>query len=123
MPNYLYRRKYGLSVRLRVPKDLAPWFSVRAEIRLSIKTTNPKKAAERARLIVGYIQWIFRDIRLGGKIAELAETEMDKLLRPIGMNAVASGSQGQGHPISQPLITSLTTSGLTLQHPRSIITR
>jgi len=80
-PSYLYRRKYGFSVRIRVSQDLAPWFSGRDEIRVSVKTTNPKKAAERARLTVGYIQWIFRDIRAGGRMAELTDAEMDKLIK------------------------------------------
>ena len=80
-PSYLYRKKYSYGVRLRVPRDLASWFNGRAEIKLSLHTTSPKKAAERSRLIVGHLQLMFRDIRERGTLAELTAEEMDGLVK------------------------------------------
>ena len=80
-PSYLYRKKYSYGVRLRVPADLASWFNGRAEIKLSLHTTNPKKAAERSRMVIGHLQFMFRNIRGGGILAELTAEEMDGLVK------------------------------------------
>jgi integrase len=80
-PSYLYRKPYSYGVRLRLPRDLAPCFPNKAEIKLSLRTTNIREARERARLIVSHMQWIFRNIRAGGILAELTEAEMDRLIK------------------------------------------
>ena len=63
MFSYLYRKKYSYGVRLRIPREIAPWFSNRDEIKLSLGTTDHKQAKEQARLVAGYLQGIFRNIK------------------------------------------------------------
>ena len=80
-PSYLMKKSYSYYARIRVPKDLDDYFGCRSELRFSLKTNNITAAKSKARLVAGMVQWVFRNIRNGGKLAVLSDEQIEKLIK------------------------------------------
>jgi integrase len=80
-PCYLLKKGSGYYSRIKIPKDLKHRFSRRSEYRFPLRTAQLTHAKSKARLIAGFLQWIFRNIRQGGYLSMLSEQELDELIR------------------------------------------
>jgi len=80
-PSYLMKKSYSYYARIRVPKDIKLHFRSRTELRFSLKTNNITAAKSKARLVVGLVQWVFRNIRNGGQLAVLSDEQINKLIK------------------------------------------
>ena len=80
-PCYLLKKGSGYYARIKIPKDLKHRFSRRSEYRFPLRTAQLTHAKSKARLIAGFLQWIFRNIRQGGYFSMLSEQEIDELVR------------------------------------------
>jgi len=80
-PSYLMKKSYSYYARIRVPKDINQRFGFRTELRFFLKTNNITAAKSKARLAVGLIQYVFRNIRNGGQFSVLSDEQIDKLIK------------------------------------------
>ena len=80
-PCYLLKKGSGYYSRVKIPKDLKHRFSRRSEYRFPLRTVQLTHAKSKARLIAGFLQWIFRNIRQGGYLSMLSDQEIDELIR------------------------------------------
>ncbi len=78
-PSYLVRQSFGYCVRLIVPHDLRDIVRKR-ELRYSLRTGFLSEAKIRARRMVTHVQLLFDDVRKGGRMKELTEADIKKLL-------------------------------------------
>ena len=75
-PSYLMKKSYSYYARIRVPKDINQKFRLRSELRFSLKTNNVTDAKSRARLVAGWVQLVFRNIRNGGYLSVLNDEQI-----------------------------------------------
>jgi hypothetical protein len=77
--SYLFLDLSGYYFRLAIPLDLHHRFG-KKELRYALKTRSLAEARYRARRMVGFVQSIIKDIRRGGKMTQLTETELKRLV-------------------------------------------
>ena len=80
-PSYLVRRKYSFYFRIRIPDDLRHKFCSKSEIRISLRTAQITTAKYRARVMAGFMQGIFIDIKKGGHVSVLTEQQIKELIQ------------------------------------------
>jgi len=79
-PAYLIRNPYTYCFRMRVPKDLQPYVG-KKELRYSLKTGYLGLAKQKARLLAGNIQYLFRYLRDKGHImSKLTDSQARKIV-------------------------------------------
>jgi len=91
-PSYLSRTPYSYCFRIKIPKDLQVTIT-RKELRYSLKTGNLSKAKDKARLLAGQVQLLFRKLRRGmnltnDQILHLIKEYRDKLFREYNQPAM-----------------------------------
>lgn len=79
-PTYIYRHNSSYIFRIAIPRDISPHLN-KKEYRYSLKTGSLSVAKFRARVIVSMIQTLFKDIRRGGRMAELTDKEINQIIR------------------------------------------
>ncbi len=80
-PSYLVRNPYTYCFRMNVPKDLHPFIG-RKELRYSLRTGYLGVAKQKARIIAGQVQLIFRWMRKGGvTLTELPDEKIKELIK------------------------------------------
>ena len=77
---YLIKRSSIYYVRHTVPKDLRPKFNL-TELKYSLRTSDLKKAFSLSDSISAFIQEIYNDIRHGGKMSTLSETQLKDMIK------------------------------------------
>lgn len=68
--SYLIRNRYSFCFRLKVPVDLQK-FVRRKELRYTLNTNSQTEAEEKARLIAGQIQKLFRHLKHCGDVVSM----------------------------------------------------
>ena len=79
-PTYIYRHNSSYIFRIAIPNDITSHLN-KKEFRYSLKTGSLGVAKFRARVIVSMIQTLFKDIRRGGRMAELTDKEINQIIR------------------------------------------
>jgi integrase len=80
-PSYLLWTPYGYYFRLRVPADLRQYLGIKTELRYALKTGNQSAAKEKARLLAGRIQRLFKQLRRRGSYMELSEEQVQRIIK------------------------------------------
>lgn len=81
-PSYLLWTPYGYYFRLRVPADLRPYLGIKTELRYALKTGNQFEARQKARLLAGNIQLLFRQLRRKGSyMVELSAEQVQRIIK------------------------------------------
>jgi len=80
-PSYLVRRKYSFYFRIRIPKNLRHKFCFKSEVRVSLRTAQITTAKYRARVLAGFFQGIFIDLKRGGYIFVLTNEQINDLIQ------------------------------------------
>jgi integrase len=79
-PSYLIRNPYTYCFRMNVPSDLQPYIG-RKELRYSLKTGYLGVAKQKARIIAGQVQLIFKFFRKAGvNLTELPDKKIKELI-------------------------------------------
>jgi hypothetical protein len=76
----LLKRNETYYSRIKIPSDLKPRFR-RSEYRFSLHTKDRYKAKCLSRIITGFIQRIFINIRHGGKMSTLSKTQLQNIIK------------------------------------------
>jgi hypothetical protein len=76
---YLFLDRSGYYFRISIPLDLIASFGQK-EFRYALKTRASPEARFKARHMSSFVQSIFRDIRTGGTMKQLTETELKQLV-------------------------------------------
>jgi len=79
-PTYIYRHNSSYIFRITTPSDIITHIN-KKEFRYSLRTGSLSVAKFRARVIVSMVQRLFKDIRRGGRMAELTDKEINQLVR------------------------------------------
>ena len=82
-PSYLIQAPYGYHFRFKIPKDPKPHLDNKQELRYSLKTGSICEAKERARLLAGKIQKLFRKPKTEGNFmsSDFSENKVYSLIR------------------------------------------
>ncbi|MGD9384414.1 MAG: phage integrase SAM-like domain-containing protein, partial [Desulfobacterales bacterium] len=79
-PSYLIRNPYTYCFRMNVPSDLQK-FVGKKELRYSLKTGYLGVAKQKARMLAGYIQYLFRWLRDKGYVmSKLTDRQIQKIV-------------------------------------------
>ena len=78
-PTYLVRQSSSYCFRMSVPSDLREVVG-RRELRYSLKTGFLSEAKYRSRRMAGFVQGLFRYLREEGKMKEISDTQIQKLI-------------------------------------------
>ncbi len=78
-PTYITRQSCGYCFRISVPPDVSHFVS-KKEIRYALRTGSREEAKRRARPMASFAHKVFSDIRKGGRMKELSEADINKLL-------------------------------------------
>lgn len=80
-PSYLVRRKYSFYFRIRIPENLRHKFCFKSEVRVSLRTAQITTAKYRARVMAGFIQGIFINLKKGGNLSVLTNEQINDLIQ------------------------------------------
>ena len=82
-PSYLIHSPHSYCFRMKVPADLREFLGNRTELRYSLRTGSRRDAKEKARLIAGQIQKLFRQLRRKGSYmaSELSEGQIQDIIK------------------------------------------
>jgi len=78
--SYLIRPSSSYYFRIIVPTDLRPVVGFR-EIRYSLRTGFLSEAKLKAPRMASFVQWLFQDIRKGGRMRELSQVELQAIIQ------------------------------------------
>ena len=79
-PTYIYHHNSSYIFRITTPCDIVSHIN-KKEFRYSLRTGSLSVAKFRARVIVSMVQRLFKDIRRGGRMAELTDKEINQIIR------------------------------------------
>jgi len=79
-PTYITRQSCGYCFRISVPPDVSKFVSKR-EIRYALRTGSREVAKRRAVPMASFARKVFMDIRKGGRVRELSEDDLHKLMQ------------------------------------------
>ena len=85
---YLIRPPYGYHFRLKIPQDIKARLDNKRELRYSLRTGSLAEAKEKARLLAGQIQRLFRQLRQKGSYmaTNLSDDEIQKMVKGYPIN-------------------------------------
>jgi hypothetical protein len=95
-PTYLIRNQYSYCFLFKVPIDLQK-FVGRKEISYSLKTDSKTEAKEKARLIAGQIQKLFRQLRRNRSFmaTELSDIKIQKIINAYVKKALSDDGEAR----------------------------